>query len=214
VKPFQWLPNVAESVLVAKLHVADLRLVSGYERRLFRFGRAANQGDPRRRDPSGQFQFVLSNMTPENIHPASPTNMSVDLGRPRLCRTDQWNTPTLRPGRIMHQSLATATADFLQSPTDLVFIPADREERLRQCAGRHALLAQLKDYMHYESLNRLPEVRLRAALSPKSTVAGKIGEGNDLYVITLSNNSSAPARANPHPYHQQRDARRHSARVL
>jgi hypothetical protein len=50
-----------------------------------------------------------------------------------------------------------------------------------------------KNYMHYESLNRLQEVRLRADFSPKSTVAGAIGEGNDLYAITLFNDSSAPA---------------------
>jgi hypothetical protein len=49
-----------------------------------------------------------------------------------------------------------------------------------------------RDYMHYESLNHLPEVRLSATVSPKSTVAAEIGKGNDMYTVTLSNNSSAP----------------------
>jgi hypothetical protein len=50
-----------------------------------------------------------------------------------------------------------------------------------------------KDYMRYESLNLLPEVRMSAAVSRKTAVAGEIGNGNVLYTITLSNDSSAPA---------------------
>jgi hypothetical protein len=36
-------------------------------------------------------------------------------------------------------------------------------------------------------------LRLTASVSPKSTVTGIIGKGNDLYAVTLSNNNSAPA---------------------
>ena len=51
----------------------------------------------------------------------------------------------------------------------------------------------LKNCMHYESLNSLPEVRISAAVSSKFTVVGEIGKGNHQYIITLSNNGAAPA---------------------
>jgi hypothetical protein len=47
--------------------------------------------------------------------------------------------------------------------------------------------------MRYEALNSLPEAELQAAVSRESTVSWKTGKGNDLYTITLTNDSFTPA---------------------
>jgi hypothetical protein len=47
--------------------------------------------------------------------------------------------------------------------------------------------------MRYEALNRLPEVRLRAAVSPGVTVDGETGRGNIRYTLTFRNDGPAPA---------------------
>jgi hypothetical protein len=84
-------------------------------------------------------------------------------------------------------------ADFAKSSTDLIFIRLTVRDSRSNVLGDTLYWHNWKDYMRYESLNQLPEVRLRASVSSKSTVAGEIGKGNDRYIITLSNNSSAPA---------------------
>ncbi len=103
-----------------------------------------------------------------------------------------WSTPVLGPDAYGIR-LAAAAEYFAKSPTDLVFIRLTVKDSSGNALGDTLYWHNWKDYMRYESLNDLPEVRLRAAVSPKSAVAGNIGKGNDLYTITLSNNSSAPA---------------------
>ena len=152
--------------------------------------KAANQATHAVWDPRDD-SIVLSNMTPKTYNGVT-TNMKVFDLDGKVVSEQTWNTPTLGPDAYGIK-LATATADFAKSPTDLVFIRLTVKGSSGNVLGDTLYWHNWKDYMHYESLNRLPEVRLRAALSPKSTVAGEIGEGNDLYAITLSNNSSAPA---------------------
>ncbi len=152
--------------------------------------KAANQATHAVWDPRDD-SIVLSNMTPKTYSGVA-TNMKVFDLDGKVVSEQTWNTPTLGPDAYGIK-LATATADFAKSPTDLVFIRLTVKDSSGNVLGDTLYWHNWKDYMHYESLNRLPEVRLRASLSPKSTVAGEIGEGNDLYAITLSNNSSAPA---------------------
>jgi hypothetical protein len=135
--------------------------------------------------------IVLSNLTPKTYNTVT-TNMKVfDLGG-RVVSDQTWNTETLGPDAYGIR-LATATADFAKSSTDMVFIRLTVKDASGNELGDTLYWHNRKDYMRYKSLNRLPEVRLEAAVSPKSTVAKELGNGNDLYAITLSNNSSAPA---------------------
>ena len=152
--------------------------------------KAANQATHAVWDPRDD-SIVLSNMTPKTYNDVA-TNMKVFDLDGKVVSEQTWNTPTLGPDAYGIR-LATATADFAKSPTDLVFIRLTVKDGSGNVLGDTLYWHNWKDYMRYESLNRLPEVRLRAAVSPKSTVAGEIGKGNDLYAITLSNNSSAPA---------------------
>jgi hypothetical protein len=110
----------------------------------------------------------------------------------RVVSEQSWNTITLGPDAYGVR-LTTVTADFAKSPTDLVFIRLTVKDRSGNVLGDTLYWHNWKDYMHYESLNRLPEVRIRAEVSKKSVVVGEIGNGNDQYTITISNNSSAPA---------------------
>jgi hypothetical protein len=152
--------------------------------------KAANQATHAVWDPRDD-SIVLSNLSPRT-YTGVATNMKVFDQRGEVVSEQTWNTPTLGPDAYGIK-LATATADFAKSPTDLVFIRLTVKGSSGTVLGDTLYWHNRKDYMRYESLNRLPAVRLRAAVSPKSTVAGEIGEGNDLYAITLSNNSSAPA---------------------
>jgi hypothetical protein len=152
--------------------------------------KAANQATHAVWDPRDD-SIVLSNMTPKTYNSIA-TNMKVFDLHGKVVSEQTWNTPTLGPDAYGIK-LATATADFAKSPTDLVFIRLTVKSSSGNMLGDTLYWHNWKDYMRYESLNRLPEVRIRATLSPKSTVAGEIGEGNDLYAITLSNNNSAPA---------------------
>jgi hypothetical protein len=152
--------------------------------------KAANQPTHAVWDPRDD-SIVLSNMTPKTYSGVA-TNMKVFDLDGRVVSERTWNTPTLGPDTYGLR-LATATADFAQSPTDLVFIRLTVKDGSGNALGDTLYWHNRKDYMRYESLNDVPEVRIRAAVSPKSTVAGEIGKGNDLYTITLSNTSSAPA---------------------
>ena len=152
--------------------------------------KAANQATHAVWDPRDD-SIVLSNMTPKTYNDVT-THMKVFDLNGKVVSGHTWNTPTLGPDAYGIR-LATVTADFAKSPTDLVFIRLTVKDRSGNVLGDTLYWHNWKDYMHYESLNRLPEVRIRAAVSKKSTVVGEIGKGNDLYTITLSNNSSAPA---------------------
>jgi hypothetical protein len=152
--------------------------------------KAANQATHAVWDPRDD-SIVLSNMTPKTYNDVV-TNMKVFDRDGKVVSEQTWNTPMLGPDAYGIK-LATATADFAKSPTDLVFIRLTVKGGSGNVLGDTLYWHNWKVYMRYESLNRLPEVQLRATLSPKSTVAGEIGAGNDLYAITLSNNSSAPA---------------------
>ncbi len=152
--------------------------------------KAANQPTHAVWDPRDD-SIVLSNMTPKTYNNVA-TNMKVFDLNGKVVSEQTWPTPTLGPDSYGIR-LATATADFAKSPTDLVFIRLTVKGNSGNVLGDTLYWHNWKDYMHYESLSRLPEVRLSAAVSPKFTVAGETGKCNDLYTIALSNNSGAPA---------------------
>jgi hypothetical protein len=152
--------------------------------------KAANQPTHAVWDPRDD-AIVLSNMTPKTFNNVA-TNMKVFDLDGRVVSERTWDTPVLGPDAYGIR-LATATADFAKSPTDLIFIRLTVRDVSGNVLGDTLYWHNWKNYMHYESLNDVPEVRLRSSVSPKSTVAGEIGRGNDLYTVKLSNNSSAPA---------------------
>jgi hypothetical protein len=152
--------------------------------------KAANQATHAVWDPRDD-SIVLSNFTP-NTYTDIVTNMKVFDLYGKLVSEQTWSTSNLGPDAYGIR-LATATDDFSKSSTDLVFIRLTVKNRSGRVLGDTLYWHNWKDYMRYESLNGLPEVRVRAAVSPKSTVDGDIGKGNNLYTITLSNNSSTPA---------------------
>ena len=152
--------------------------------------KAANQPTHAVWDPRDD-SIVLSNMTPKTYNDVA-TNMKVFDLEGKVVSERTWVTPTLGPDAYGIR-LATATADFAKSPSDLVFIRLSVKDGSGNVLGDTLYWHNWKDYMHYESLNRLPEVRLRATVSEKSTVAWGFGEGNNLYTITLSNSRSVPA---------------------
>ncbi len=152
--------------------------------------KAANQPTHAVWDPRDD-SIVLSNMTPKSYRGVSTTMKVFDLDG-KVVSQQTWNTPILGPDSYGVR-LATATADFAKSPTDLVFIRLTVKDRFGKTLGDTLYWHNWKEYMRYEPLNRLPEVRLRAAVSSKSTVVREIGKGNDRYVLTLSNASSSPA---------------------
>lgn len=152
--------------------------------------KAANQATHAVWDPRDD-SIVLSNMTPRTYSGVS-TNMKVFDLHGRVVSEQTWETPTLDPDAYGIR-LATATGDFAKSPTDMVFIRLTVKDGSGKVLGDTLYWHNWKDYMRYESLNQLPEVRLRASVSRKSRVAGEIGKGNDLYTIVLSNDSAEPA---------------------
>ena len=152
--------------------------------------KAANQPTHAVWDPRDD-SIVLSNITPTTYNDVS-THMKVFDLDGNVVSERIWNTPLLGPDSYGIR-LATATPDFAKSPTDMVFIRLTVKDSTGKTLGDTLYWHNWKDYMRYESLNRLPEVRIRAELSSKSTVEREIGKGNVLYTITLSNDSSAPA---------------------
>ena len=152
--------------------------------------KAANQPTHAVWDPRDD-AIVLSNMTPKTYKDVA-TNMKVFDLDGKVVSERTWNTPTLDPDAYGIR-LARATADFAESPTDLVFIRLTVKDGSGNVLGDTLYWHNWKDYMHYESLNDLPEVRIHTVVYPKSTVTGEIGKGNDLYSITLANTGSAPA---------------------
>ncbi len=151
--------------------------------------KAANQATHAVWDPRDD-SIVLSNFTPNTYNDVT-TNMKVFDLYGKVVSIQTWKTPILGPDAYGIR-LATATGDFAKSPTDLVFIRLTVKDDSGNVLGDTLYWHNWNYYMRYESLNSLPEVRLHAAVSPKSIVAGDIGRGNDLYTITLSNNGSAP----------------------
>lgn len=152
--------------------------------------KSANQPTHAVWDPRDD-SIVLSNMTPKTYNDVT-TNMKVFNLRGKVVSEQTWSTPTLDPDTYGLR-LATATGDFVKSPTDLIFIRLTVKEGSNNVLGDTLYWHNWKDYMNYESLNSLTEVSISATVSTKSTVTGEIGKGNNLYTITLSNNSSAPA---------------------
>jgi hypothetical protein len=152
--------------------------------------KAANQPTHAVWDPRDD-SIVLSNLTP-NTYNNVTTHMKLFDRDGAVISEQKWETPTLGPDAYGIR-LATATADFAKSPTDLIFIRLTVRGDSGRILGDTLYWHNWKDYMRYESLNALPEVPVRAAVSPQSTVAEEIGKGNNLYTVTLSNNSSAPA---------------------
>ena len=152
--------------------------------------KAANQPTHAVWDPRDD-SIVLSNMTPKTYDGIATTMKVFDL-RGKVVSEQTWHTPTLGPDAYGIR-LATATADFAKAPTDLVFIRLTVKDSAGNILGDTLYWHNWKDYMRYESLNSLPEVRLRAAVSSKSIVSAEIGKGNHAYTVTLSNTSSTPA---------------------
>ncbi len=152
--------------------------------------KAANQPTHAVWDPRDD-SIVLSNLTPKTYDNVA-INMKVFDLNGKVVAEQTWNTPILGPDAYGIR-LATATADFAGSSTDLVFIRLTVKDDSGNVLGDTLYWHNRRDYMRYESLNSLPEVRLQAAVSPKSIVTREIGKGNDSYSITLSNNSAAPA---------------------
>jgi len=152
--------------------------------------KAANQPTHAVWDPRDD-SIVLSNMTP-NTYSDISTHMKVFDLNGAVVSEQTWNTPALGPDAYGIR-LATATDDFARSPTDLVFIRLTVKNSAGNVLGDTLYWHNRKEYMHYESLNSLPEVRISASVSPKLTVVWKIGKGNDQYIIALANESNAPA---------------------
>lgn len=152
--------------------------------------KAANQPTHAVWDPRND-SIVLSNMTPKTYNNVA-TNMKVFDLNGKVVSEQKWDTPTLGPDSY-GIVLATATADFAKSTTDVVFIRLMVKDNLGNVLGDTLYWHNWKNYMRYESLNSLPEVTLSASVSPKPPIAGEIGKDNLLYAITLSNNDAAPA---------------------
>jgi len=152
--------------------------------------KAANQPTHAVWDPRDD-SIVLSNMTPKTYRDVATDMKVFDLDG-KVVSERTWSTPILGPDAYGIR-LATATADFAKAPSDLVFIRLTVKDGPGDVLGDTLYWHNRNDYMRYESLNRLPEVRLRARVSERSAVARGFGEGNDLYTITLFNNESAPA---------------------
>ena len=152
--------------------------------------KAANQPTHAVWDPRDD-SIVLSNMTPETFRNVTTSMKIFDLDG-RVVSEKTWDTALLRPDSY-GVKLAAATSDFAKSTTDLVFIRLTVKDNSGNVLGDTLYWHNWKDYMQYESLNRLPDVNISASVSSKSVVTGETGKGNDLYKITLSNNSSTPA---------------------
>ncbi len=152
--------------------------------------KAANQPTHAVWDPRDD-SIVLSNLTPATYTDVT-THMTVFDLDGRVVASESWIRPTLGPDAYGIR-LATATGAFARSPTDLVFLRLTVTDRLGNTLGDTLYWHNWKDYMRYESLTGLPEVRLDAAVSPQSAVTREIGRGNALYTITLTNNGPAPA---------------------
>jgi hypothetical protein len=152
--------------------------------------KAANQPTHAVWDPRDD-AIVLSNLTPKTYNNII-TNMKVFDLHGKIVSEQTWSTPLLGPDAYGIR-LASATADFAKSPTELVFIRLTVKDNSGHVLGDTVYWHNWKSYMRYESLTLLPEVQVRAVVSPKSTVTGEIGKGNHRYTITLSNNSPTPA---------------------
>ena len=152
--------------------------------------KAANQPTHAVWDPRND-AIVLSNMTPKTYNDIV-TNMKVFDLDGKSVSEQSWNTPTLGPDAYGIK-LATATEYFAKSPTDLIFIRLTVTNGSGNILGDTLYWHNRKDYMQYDSLNRLQEVRISAAVSSRATVTEEIGKGNDLYTIALSNESAVPA---------------------
>jgi len=152
--------------------------------------KAANQPTHALWDPRDD-SIVLSNMTTKTYKNVVTVMKIFDLhGKPVLQQT--WNTPALEPDSY-GINLATVTADFAKSPTDMIFIRLTVKDASGATLGDTLYWHNWKDYMRYEALNTLPEVRINASVSAKSVVREETGRGNDRYTITLTNKSSEPA---------------------
>ena len=152
--------------------------------------KAANQPTHAVWDPRDD-SIVLSNLTPKHFwNNAITTSMKVFDLHGNQVSEQTWNTPELAPDSY---GIKLGTADFSQSPTDLVFIRLTATDASGKTLGESFYWHNWKDYMRYESLNTLPEVRVNAAVSAKSAVKEGIGKGNDRYTVTLTNKSSEPA---------------------
>ena len=150
--------------------------------------RAANQPTHAVWDPRDD-AVVLSNLSTASYSGVVTSLGVFDLdGRPVSER--EWVTPALAPDSY---GIRLGTADFSQSPTDLVFIRLTVRDGSGRRLGDNLYWHNRKDYMRYEALNRLPEVRLRAAVSPGVTVDGETGRGNIRYTLTFRNDGPAPA---------------------
>jgi hypothetical protein len=86
--------------------------------------------------------------------------------------------------------LADLTAEFEKSRTPVVFIKLTVKDSDGAVLGDNFYWHNWEDYMRYESLNTMPYVTIQAS-SPSRSTAPKTG--NELYTITLSNQSSTPA---------------------
>ncbi|MBN2337732.1 MAG: discoidin domain-containing protein [Acidobacteria bacterium] len=150
--------------------------------------RAANQPTHAVWDPRDD-AVVLSNLS-TTAYSGVVTSLSVfDLdGRPVAGR--EWTTPALAPDSY---GIRLGTADFSKSPTDLVFIRLTVRDGAGRRLGDNLYWHNRKDYMRYEALNRLPEVRLGVTVSARGTVAGERGRGNHRYTLTFRNDGPAPA---------------------
>ena len=152
--------------------------------------KAANQPTHAVWDPRDD-SIVLSNLTPETFSDVTTQMKVFDLNG-KLVSEMTWNTSVLGPDSYGIK-LATATSEYKKSPTDLIFIRLTVRDNSGNVLGDTLYWHNWKNYMHYESLNSLPEVSIQATVSPKATVTGKIGKGNYLYTLSLANNSSTPA---------------------
>ena len=152
--------------------------------------KAANQPTHAVWDPRDD-SIVLSNMTTKTYNNVVTVMKIFDLdGKPVSEQT--WNTPALGPDSYGIK-LATATADFSKSPTDLIFIRLTVKDASGTMLGDTLYWHNWKDYMRYETLGTLPEVILNSSASGKTVVSGEIGKGNHRYTLTLMNKSTKPA---------------------
>jgi hypothetical protein len=153
--------------------------------------KSANQATHAVWDPRDD-SIVLSNMTPSTYENVTTTLKVFDLNG-NVVSEQTYATELLGPDTY-GLVLATATDEFAKSPTELVFIRLTVAlDASGEVLGDTLYWHNYKDYMHYETLNDLAVIAIDAKVSEKSTVAGAIGDGNDLYTITLTNNSGVPA---------------------
>jgi hypothetical protein len=158
--------------------------------------KAGNQATHAVWDPRDD-KIYLNNATP-NTYQTIVSYKLYDLNGQLL--KDESYSKTLGPdaygiGLGNDDTAIPVTADFAASATPLVFIELTvYDAATGEELGRNVYWHNKDEYQNYKSLESLQKVSLTASVSARSTVAENVvrGGGNELYTITLTNNTNTP----------------------